>query len=213
MEWAQSDETMTEGPSRRMKASQQLASMKAVLNNVKIEPYLVTSQIVAALMGELVGPEESSRNLLKAFISRLEKDPETIGEGDAVALVSIKVHLTETWIQPQPLISSAPLPQDAVAKEGLTTLSNCATVSVGQCTVLPAHIDSLRVTAVPGTFPNYQYLFIFSLLASVFSVPPQGPSGVTTAWRAWRAPHAPLIGSRHGVFRTDLDAQAWLGAR
>ena len=89
-EWEKVKSDMKHGASNRLEAAQQLqaniASMKAVLANVKVEPYSVTSQLVAAIIGQMIQSEKLPRNVLKSFITTLEKDPRTSGQGDAIAL-------------------------------------------------------------------------------------------------------------------------------
>lgn len=60
-EWHTPKNDMKQGPANRLEAAQQLqanlAAMKAVLNNVKIEPYIVTSHLVAAIIGQMIQTE------------------------------------------------------------------------------------------------------------------------------------------------------------
>ena len=160
--WEKVKADMKSGPSNRLEASQQLqyniASIKSVLANVKIEPYAVTSQLVAAIIGQMIQSDKLPKNVLKTFITTLERDPRASGQRDAIALLSIMVHLMETWVQSQPWVSHAPLPQEAIAKNMWLKMEEL-NETLGNCPVLGANLDALKVTAVAGAFPNYQSLF------------------------------------------------------
>jgi len=124
-----------------------------------VEPYSVTSQLVAAIIGQMIQSEKLPRNVLKSFITTLEKDPRTSGQGGAIALLSIMVHMMETWVQSQPWVSHAPLPQEAIAKDMWKKIEDL-NGALGNCSVLGANLDVLKATAVAGAYPsqNTQWL-------------------------------------------------------
>ena len=113
---------------------------------------------MAAIIGQMIQSEKLPKNVLKTFITTLERDSRTSGQGDAIALLSIMVHLMETWVQSQPWVSHAPLPHEAIAKDIWSKMEEL-NGALGNCLVVGANLDTLKVTAVAGALPNYQSLF------------------------------------------------------